>query len=269
MKFGPRDEVLNWYRHCAAECEISRRDDAGRWYLERGLAAAPKDRDFLIQLAEARARRGDWKQAASLYQRLSANGQATLPIFYQNALVCLRAGDPVDYRKVCARVLKTFPEPGPRLDPEMANSAAMLCALGPHAVSDWSKPLALIEHSLSWLDKVMVQPGAEARLRKVRHAWLNTQGAVLYRAGRHALAVSRLDQAVAAHGGGMVEDWLFLALAHHQLGHAAEAKKWLDKARAVKPSTETKHFWENLEVDLLIREAEQSLEEIRRKPAGP
>jgi tetratricopeptide (TPR) repeat protein len=264
MKFAPREAVLDWYRQCAADFESSGASDARIWYLERGLEASPEDRDFLLQLAEARARRGDWKQAAELYERLTRKGQTTLPIFYQHALVCLRAGDSAGYRKVCAVLLKALPDPGPRLNPQTANSVAMLCALGPDAVSDYTRPLALIEHALTWLNNVKVPPGAEAELNKIRHAWLNTQGALFFRAGRYALAVRRLDKAIAAHGGGVPEDWLFLALAHHRLGHAAEAKKYLDRARAVNPSTEARHFWQNLEQDLLRREAEQILEEPKK-----
>jgi hypothetical protein len=107
-------------------------------------------------------------------------------------------------------------------------------------------------------------PARQEELRSLRHSWLNTRGAVLYRAGRHASAVRQLNEAVAVHGTGMVEDWLFLSLAHQRLGHAAEAKKWLDRARGQKPSTRAKQFWENLEVDLLRREAEKVLKQPKR-----
>jgi tetratricopeptide (TPR) repeat protein len=238
---------------------VSERTNARLWYLERGLAAAPRDAEFLLQLAEARARHGDWKKSAALYERFAANGPVPLAICYQHALVCLRAGEMDGYRKICSRLLASMPEPGPRLDPNTANSVAMLCAVGPGAVSDYSRPLALIDHSLKWLDGVKEQPGAEALFRKVRHAWLNTRSAVLYRDGQHDQAVRGLDQAIAIHGAGGAEDWVLLAMAHHRLGHVEEAKKWLDRVRSVQPSRESRRFWENLEVELLRSEAERLL----------
>ena len=46
-------------------------------------------------------------------------------------------------------------------------------------------------------------------------------------------AVRTSEAACQAHGGGgNAYDWLFLALAHHRLGHAGEARRWLEKAVA-------------------------------------
>ena len=57
---------------------------------------------------------------------------------------------------------------------------------------------------------------------------LNTLGAVLYRAGRFEEAVRQLKRSVEVHGaGGTPYDALFLAMAHHQLGHADQARRWL------------------------------------------
>src|SRR5262245_47556757 len=54
---------------------------------------------------------------------------------------------------------------------------------------------------------------------------------VLYRAGRVDAAVQRLNEAITGHGeGGVVEDWLFLAMAYHQLKRPQEARRWLEKA---------------------------------------
>jgi predicted Zn-dependent protease len=57
-----------------------------------------------------------------------------------------------------------------------------------------------------------------------RHELLRTLGAALYRAGLTQEAIDRLNEAIAADKDrSVVQDWLFLALAHHHLGHAAEA----------------------------------------------
>ena len=60
--------------------------------------------------------------------------------------------------------------------------------------------------------------------------WLPV-GGLLFRAGRHEEAVRRLHETLKMEGReGSVTDWLFLAMAHQRLGHAAEARRWLDQA---------------------------------------
>src|SRR5205814_10449597 len=58
-------------------------------------------------------------------------------------------------------------------------------------------------------------------------------GAAQYRAGDWPAAVAALDRAIELKKGGDKRDWLFLALAHGRLGHAAEARRYYD--RAVQP----------------------------------
>jgi hypothetical protein len=48
----------------------------------------------------------------------------------------------------------------------------------------------------------------------------------------------------------------FLALAHHRLGHRAEARVWLDRLREHRPSEDPARFWDELEIRLLRSEAE-------------
>jgi WD40 repeat protein len=61
--------------------------------------------------------------------------------------------------------------------------------------------------------------------------YLNTLGAALYRAGRFAEAVRRLDEGIQKrNGAGLVADWVFLAMAHHRLGHADQARACFDRA---------------------------------------
>jgi hypothetical protein len=45
-------------------------------------------------------------------------------------------------------------------------------------------------------------------------------------------------------------------MAHHRLGHRAEALRWLDRLRQYQPSTDPALFWQDLEVRLLRSEAE-------------
>ena len=65
--------------------------------------------------------------------------------------------------------------------------------------------------------------------------FLDTLGAALYRAGRFEESIRRLEENIRERGGkSLPQDWVFLALAHHQLGHRAEALRWLDRFRTYK-----------------------------------
>jgi hypothetical protein len=86
---------------------------------------------------------------------------------------------------------------------------------------------------------------------------LNTLGAALYRAGRFAEAVRRLDEGIQERKGVSTEaDWVFLAMAHHRLGHHDEARRWLDRFRDRRPNLDPSAFWGELEIRLLRAEAE-------------
>jgi tetratricopeptide (TPR) repeat protein len=105
---------------------------------------------------------------------------------------------------------------------------------------------------------------------------LNQYGAVLYRAGRYEESLKRLAEAEAAYRTDdekmtdIACNWLFLAMAHHRLGHNEEARRWHDMALARidqelgKESEErgvaTSLPWNRrLTLQLLRREAEELL----------
>jgi WD40 repeat protein len=133
-----------------------------------------------------------------------------------HALACLATGDRAGYRAACARRLTLF---GPDPEPDWANDAAWCFCLGPGAAVDPGAVVRLAEKAVK----------ADPR------DWnaINTLGAALLRAGRPADAVGRLEESLRL-GGGQEDTFneLFLVLAHHQLGHAAEARRWLQAAAA-------------------------------------
>lgn len=86
---------------------------------------------------------------------------------------------------------------------------------------------------------------------------MNTLGAALYRARRFEDSIRRLDEGIREQGGkSLPQDWVFLALAHHQLGHGAEARRWLDRFWTYKANEKPDAFWDDLQIRLLRREAE-------------
>ncbi len=87
-------------------------------------------------------------------------------------------------------------------------------------------------------------------------------------------AIEKLDDAVKSQGqGGTAWDWLFLAMAHHRLCHADEARKylakagkWIDQAEKKRETSETAVWFpwdQRLELRLLRGEAEELLKESK------
>jgi WD40 repeat protein/tRNA A-37 threonylcarbamoyl transferase component Bud32 len=185
---------------------------------------------------------GVWNQdVADYFARAMRDQPADYFGCHRAAIVSLAAGDHAGYRRICNDVLETFLRSG---DANQLNGAAWICALGPDAVADF-QPL------LRELDRVF-GPDPDANQ-------LNTLGAVLYRAGRFDDAVRRLEQSIAKRDKvGTVQDWLFLAMAHRRLGHAAESQKWLEKAVQGGKQGRGGSWDQSLELQLLRREAEET-----------
>ena len=102
-------------------------------------------------------------------------------------------------------------------NPEPANALAWILATGPAEVRDPQK-------ALLWAQKaIQASPN--------NWACLNTLGVVYYRLGRHQGSIETLQKSIQANkDGGFAADFLFLAMAHHKLGHAEEAKQNYAKA---------------------------------------
>ena len=61
-------------------------------------------------------------------------------------------------------------------------------------------------------------------------AFWNTLGTARYRNGQWNEAIERAGEVCGARLGRLVHDWLFLAMAHWQLGHQEEARRQYDKS---------------------------------------
>jgi WD40 repeat protein/tetratricopeptide (TPR) repeat protein len=129
--------------------------------------------------------------------------------WYARAMLHLRDGNRDGYRQICSDMLRRFDE-----------GAAWTCTLTPNSESDPTRIVSLAEKALA---------------ESSRDHWHVTQfGAALYRAARFEEAVKRLAEATELschpYRTNMLYTWFFLAMAHHRLGHADEARRWLDKA---------------------------------------
>ena len=203
-----------------------------------------------FQEGDRLARESNWKQAAVAYVSAIERGAPGAEPWTRVALARLALGDHGEYVAACRQVLEKFGAAG--LAPKTANNVAWSCALGPAAMSDYAPAVRLAEL-------------AAARSAQNR---LNTLGAILYRAGRVEEAIEQLGRSVAAHGaGGTHYDALFLAMAHHRLGHAEEARDWLRRASEVtpiamrKPDASGPSSWiPRVEIEMLRREAAALIE---------
>ena len=165
---------------------------------------------------------GQQGAAIADFDKAVALGPEQANVWYRRALARLAQGQADQYRKDCAEMLQRF---GESTKPDDANWVAWTCALAPDAIKDWPKTVALAEKA--------------AKNDPKSASYLNTLGAVLYRAGRFDESLQRLteaDRVVKAPSETLPSSpaytWFFLAMAHHRLGHGEEAKKWFDKAAA-------------------------------------
>jgi WD40 repeat protein/serine/threonine protein kinase/tetratricopeptide (TPR) repeat protein len=262
-KLGKLEEAGDAYHRAIALLEELKADDPLSSAYRHDLSGAYSD------LGDLHAERSKWDAAITSLSRAIALGaesdpnkppeapspQLPFPILQRHALACLGVGDRAGYRATCGRLLREF---GGQGDPQTLSHLAWVCALAPESGTDSARFVSLAG----------VCPDEPSFM--IRH------GAALYRAGRYAKAVRRLEASIAAQGrGGTPLDWLFLAMAHQRLGHAAEAKAWLDKGvRGVERDgpgsggVAPMPWGDRLARDLLRREAEALLTDTAF-PADP
>jgi tetratricopeptide (TPR) repeat protein len=246
LELGEDNAWLRRHRAVALK-GVGRTDEAIR-DISVFLAAEPKDHWILALRGEWYGEQQKWREAAADFARafeLNPEHQQAGP---RVALLRLRAGDTAGYRQHCSVLLEQARK---TRSPSLANNLVWACALAPGAVGD---PKPLVER--------MEQ---EFQTGPAPWWYFSTLGAALYRAGRFDDAVRRIEEAIKLQGkGGVPQDWLFLAMAHQRLGHAAQARKWFDQTlRAIKQADPKKRApgagadWvERIEIHLLRREAQ-------------
>ncbi|HWE38890.1 MAG TPA: tetratricopeptide repeat protein [Isosphaeraceae bacterium] len=190
------------------------------------------------------ARLKQWDQSAADLARAADSAPRDPHNWYGLAAARLGAGDLDGYRRVRSEIILRFG------DTQAAWIASHLCYIGAVGPAEPDEAAALFRMAEF---AVAAAPG-NPRIR----------GAIHYRAGRYAAALDDLERSAAVFPR-RAWDWLFLAMAHQQLGHADEARKnlrqaqeWLDQVERT-GATGTADPWINwcepVEVEQLLREA--------------
>jgi WD40 repeat protein/tetratricopeptide (TPR) repeat protein len=211
-----------WHRRAAADCAADGNWFGAVFHLDRCLAAEPADGDLYVDRAEAQAALGrSDRMKADLAEAVRRGTQRPSACFYQ-AAERAQAGDRDGYRTVCTAWLRRLEQ-----TPDGGSRGWLLRAglLAPDAVPDPERLVRLAEAASS-------RGPDQADLTA-----LYLRGGCLYRAGRYADAVAQLDQVLerrrqAAAPGESPGTWFFLAMAHARLGHADDARRYLDRGVA-------------------------------------
>jgi tetratricopeptide (TPR) repeat protein len=226
---------------------------------EEKWANLPKAVETHLRLAHLLASQGQWEKAAKEYPaaldpppgELDQAGHLTLWCEY--ASVLLLRGDNDGYQRVCRQVLERYSQAKPY---DAKYMVARIVSLAPHKITDPDQ---------------VVRQAQEASGEFRQHPWVrHTLAVASYRAGRFESALEQCQQSMKLDPAwrGHVVNWLLLAMAHQRLGHAKEAREWLDKATEwndkaskgkPKPSIDQLVWCDRLELQLLLREAEELL----------
>jgi tetratricopeptide (TPR) repeat protein len=210
-----RQQALAWHQREAAASwngGVQWRPFAARFHLDPLVAARPTSGTLRLQRAVALADLGEFEAAAADADRAAALGPQNPMAIMVNAFMRLAVGDLAGYRRACNLMLLLTVRA-----PDQQAPIVAISSLGPEGVSQPDRLVAI----------------ARRAAQRAPQSYLNqlTLGMTLYRARNYEEAVRQFHTSIRVQGEeGYPWDWLFLAMAHHQLGHAAEARSWLDRA---------------------------------------
>jgi serine/threonine protein kinase/tetratricopeptide (TPR) repeat protein len=189
------------------------------------------------------ARLKQWDQAAADYIRATEDRPDNHWWWYGGAVARLGAGDTPGYLRARTEMLRRFRD---TKAPSVAGTLCYISAVVP------AEP----EEAVAFLRLAEFAVGATPGNPRVR-------GAMNYRAGKYGAAVADLNQSALVFPR-RAWDWLFLAMAHHELGHADEAKKdlqqalkWIEQANrtgATGWASRWMNWYEPIEVEHLLQE---------------
>jgi tetratricopeptide (TPR) repeat protein len=166
--------------------------------------------DGMLDRADALAELGLWDEAAALYRKgfLGEREEEVWPWNWYAALL-LATGDRPAYREQCVKMrerFRTWSWSG------IPFNVARACALAPDGSEDAGRLVELAQKGQ--------EPIPSERWR------IGVLGWAYYRAGKYEDCVRRLTEIQDLYS---PSNDLFLAMAHHRLGHRDEARKWLTR----------------------------------------
>jgi tetratricopeptide (TPR) repeat protein len=259
---APEPPSLWWAVSPGLADEVAQEDDL----FARVVKLRPNDRPLGIARVQHLGRRGMWKEASAAMARVIELDPGDHTAWYRQSALLLELRDIEGYRRVCGEMLARFGST--KESPIVAERTAKTCLLVPNAVDDLQPVLKLAEQ---------VVTGTE---QHGDYRWfLLARGMADYRAGRVADAIDRLQKVLSPGSEALYRDTtahLFLAMAHHQLGQADEARQALDEARTLIRQKFPKPDGEGLGTDwdewlrcqIVLREAEQLIDG-KPPPADP
>jgi WD40 repeat protein/tetratricopeptide (TPR) repeat protein len=177
--------------------------------LNEAIKLQPEHGLFWVLRGSVYADRGQWDKASADFIKAAECEEAHEDAWYSRAMLHLRDGNLDGYRSMCSDMLKRF-----------GAGATWTCTLSARSGAD-------PDHIVSLAVELLAKSSRD-------HWHVNQLGAALYRAGRFEEAVTRLTEATELschpYRTNMLSTWFYLAMAHHRLGHAEEAHRWLDQA---------------------------------------
>ena len=184
------------------------------------------------------ANAGNWPRAAAEFRLAVHQPGAPVAVWNDLLLVQQAARQQAAYRQSLAELLAIHEKTA---DAKTADAVAWCARIAPCDRASAQRAVRIAE-----------------RLVKLKRAWvhLETLGVTLCRTGRFAEAVKTLQESIKLQGkGGGVHSWLFLAMAHKQLEHHDQARKWFDKFEDWYGKQQLKEWRRKVEWRLLQQEA--------------
>jgi WD40 repeat protein/tetratricopeptide (TPR) repeat protein len=260
LKLAPHNPVV--HENLGKFLEDQARYGEAEAEFNEAIRLQPEHGWFRVLRGWVHADSGQWDKASADFIKAAECEEPHEEAWYSRALLHLRDGNLDGYRSMCSEVLERF-----------GAGATWTCTLSPASGADPERIVSLAENLLA---------------KSSRDHWhVNQLGAALYRARRFEEAVTRLTEATELschpYRTNMLYTWFYLAMAYHRIGHAEEARRWLEKAvqgtdEALKATGETlaksgkpngaipPNWSRRLTLGLLRREAEQLTQAPGAKP---
>jgi serine/threonine protein kinase/tetratricopeptide (TPR) repeat protein len=196
-----------------------------------------------------------WDKAAEAYRRVDLLPRPLQDDSFSYACLLLNRGDSEGYHRFCNDLAGRVTQMETSSD---AYVLARTCAIARNSPVDSARAVAWANHAVATNQSPW---------------YFHVLGLAQYRAGQFEQALQSFAKANVKTWRDADLNWFAIALAHHRLGHAAEAHecfdkgaKWLERVGPPSPGRPTKLFPQDwLEAQLLHREAEELLN-TKRSP---